>query len=91
MDWIPLLLAFCAGFLLALTAAFLLRIIQGRTARELANELFRESEVQRRANIDMIMENLKANFGNLSLNALSRSTEEFLKLQKSMPKFAWQK
>ena len=83
MDWIPLLLAFCAGFLLALTAAFLLRFIQAKTAKELANELFRESELQRRANIDMIIENLKANFGNLSLNALSRSTEEFLKLAKA--------
>ena len=83
MDWIPLLLSFCAGFLLALTAAFLLRLIQAKTAKELANELFRESELQRRANIDMIIENLKANFGNLSLNALSRSTEEFLKLAKA--------
>lgn len=83
MDWIPLLLAFCAGFLLALTAAFLLRLIQAKTAKELAYELFRESEMQRRANIDMIIENLKANFGNLSLNALSRSTEEFLKLAKA--------
>ena len=31
----------------------------------------------------MIIENLKANFGNLSLNALSRSTDEFLKLAKA--------
>ncbi len=83
MNWIPLLLAFSTGFLLALIAAFLLRLIQAKTARELADELFRESELQRRANIDMIIENLKANFGNLSLSALSRSTEEFLKLARA--------
>ncbi len=80
MNWIPVFIAFLAGFLLALAAAFLLRLIQAKTARELADELFQESEMQRRANIDLILENLKANFGNLSLNALSRSTEEFLKL-----------
>lgn len=83
MDWIPMLIAFIVGFLLAIAIAFLLRFIQAKTARELANELFRESEMQRRANIDIIIENLKANFGNLSLNALSRSTDEFLKLAKA--------
>jgi DNA recombination protein RmuC len=83
MNWIPLFIAFLAGFLVALTAAFLLRFIQAKTAKEFADELFRESEMQRRANIDMVIENLKANFGNLSLNALSRSTEEFLKLAKA--------
>ncbi len=83
MNWIPLFIAFLVGFLLALIAAFLLRLIQAKTAKELADELFQESELQRRANIDLILENLKANFGNLSLTALSRSTEEFLKLAKA--------
>ncbi len=83
MNWIWMLIAFIAGFLLALVAALALRFIQGRTAKELAAELFRESEMQRRANIELIIESLKANFGNLSLAALSRSTEEFLKLAKA--------
>lgn len=83
MEYGPLIFAFLAGFIIALGVAFLLRFIQARTAKDLADELFRESEMQRRANIDMIIENLKANFGNLSLNALSRSTEEFLKLARA--------
>ncbi len=83
MDWIWMVISFLVGFFVALVTAFGLRLIQGRTARELAAELFRESELQRRANIDLIIENLKANFGNLSLDALSRSTEEFLKLAKA--------
>jgi len=83
MEYVPLFFAFLAGFIIALGIAFLLRFIQARTAKDLADELFRESEIQRRANIDMIIENLKANFGNLSLNALSRSTEEFLKLARA--------
>lgn len=83
MNWAWMLIFFIAGFFIGLVAAFALRIIQGRTAQELAAELFRESEMQRRANIELIIENLKANFGNLSLEALSRSTEEFLKLAKA--------
>lgn len=79
----PLIAALSAGFLLGMMAAFLLRIIQARTARDLAEELFRESEDERRDQIESMMEHLKAVFGNLSLEALSRSTDEFLKLARS--------
>jgi DNA recombination protein RmuC len=77
------LLALIAGFILGLVAAFALRLIHGRTAKELADELFRESEAQRKANVDTVIENVKASFGSLSLDVLSKSTEEFLKLAKS--------
>jgi len=80
MDWWPILVAFLAGFILALAMAFALRIIQAKTAKDLADELFRESEAERRASIDAVLENLKASFGNLSFEALSKSTDEFLKL-----------
>lgn len=83
MSWLPMLGAVLAGFVLGLATAFALRLIQAKTAEELAEELFRESEAQRRANIDALLENVKASFGNLSLEALSRSTEEFLKLAKA--------
>jgi len=53
------------GFILGLVAAYLLRRI-----------LFRESETNRKE----IMDAMKASFGSLSLEALSKSTEEFLKL-----------
>lgn len=83
MAWVPIFLALLAGFVLGLVAAFVLRIIQSRTAKQLADELFQESEVQRKANIEAIMDGIKANFGNLSLEALSKSTEQFLVLAKS--------
>lgn len=83
MAWISVLVALVIGFLLGLGAALLLRLIQGKTARRLAEELFQESEEQRKASIDAILENMKATFGNLSLDALSKSTEEFLKLAKA--------
>ncbi|HUJ91045.1 MAG TPA: DNA recombination protein RmuC [Syntrophorhabdales bacterium] len=80
MDWILAVISLVAGFILGLGAAFLLRIVHTKTARELAGELFRESEAQRKANIDAVVENVKATFGSLSLDALAKSTEEFLKL-----------
>ena len=83
MSWVPALIALLAGFILGLAVAFVLRLIQAKTARELADELFRESEEHRKANIDAVIENVKASFGSLSLDALSKSTDEFLKLAKA--------
>ena len=83
MDWVPALVALIVGFILGLGAAFLVRIVQSKTARELADELFRESEAQRKANIDAVVENVKVSFGCLSLDALAKATEEFLKLAQS--------
>jgi DNA recombination protein RmuC len=83
MEWLPFLMIFLVGFLLGIGAALLLRLIQSKTAKELANELYRENENLRQQSMNILVENLKANFGNLSLNALSKSTEEFLKLAKS--------
>lgn len=83
MSWIPVLIALFAGLILGIAFAFALRLIQARTAKELADELFRESESQRKENIDAVIENVKASFGDLSLNTLSKSTEELLKLAKA--------
>lgn len=83
MSWVPALVALFTGFVLGLAVAFVLRLIQAKTARELADELFRESEEHRKANIDAVIENVKASFGSLSLDALSKSTDEFLKLAKA--------
>ncbi len=83
MSWAPVLIALFAGFLIGLGVAYVLRVIQARTARELADELFRESEAQRKATMEAVIENVKESFGSLSLDALSKSTEEFLKLAKA--------
>lgn len=83
MDWLSILIGLFIGFMLGLLVSLVLRLQQGKTAKELAEELFHESEAQRKANIDVILENIKSSFGNLSLEALSKSTEEFLKLAKT--------
>lgn len=82
MNWLSPLIGLAIGFALGLLAALLLKLIHGKTAKELAEEIFHESEAQKKANIDSIIENIKASFGSLSLDALSKSTEEFLKLAK---------
>lgn len=83
MKWIPVLVALFIGYILGLVCAFALRFIHAKTAKELADELFRESEAQRKISIDAVIENIKASFGSLSLDSLSKSTEEFLKLAKT--------
>jgi DNA recombination protein RmuC len=80
MNWVSVLIALFAGFIVGLAVAFVMRLLQTQTAKQLADELFRESEAQRKENIDAVIENVKASFGSLSLDALSKSTEEFLKL-----------
>jgi len=83
LSLLPLAVALVAGFLLGLCAAWLLGIIQAKTARDLAEELFAESEAKRRDQLEMITDHIKDAFGALSMEALSRSTEEFLKLARS--------
>ena len=83
MNWLSVLIGIFIGFVLGLLVSIVFRLQQAKTAKELAEELFHESEAQKKANIDAILENIKASFGTLSFDALSKSTEEFLKLAKS--------
>jgi len=83
VDWLSTLIGLIIGFGLGLVAALLLRFVHGKTAKELAEELFHETEAHKKADMDRIIDNIKASFGNLSLEALSKSTEEFLKLAKA--------
>ena len=80
MEPIWMLLVFVIGAFVGLGIAVVFRLIHRKTATEIAQELFRESEFQRQAGLSIVMENLKDSFGKLSFDALSRSTEEFLKL-----------
>jgi len=79
MSWIALAI----GFIVGIGVAFALRLVQAKTTKQLTDELFRESEAQRKADMDAVIEDVKASFGSLSLDALSKSTEEFLKLAKT--------
>jgi type II secretory pathway pseudopilin PulG len=83
MHYLPLIVALIVGFALGLAAAVLFRITHTRSARQLAAELLSERETERRSDMETVIAHVKASFGSLSLEALSRSTEEFLKLAKA--------
>ena len=83
MEWPPLLVAAASGFVLGIAVAFLFRLIQSKTAKKVADELYLDAEKWRRESLDSIVNEMKASFGSLSLETLAVSTEEFLKLAKS--------
>lgn len=83
MDWASAFIGLIIGFGVGLVVALLFRFMHGKTAKELAEELLLETATQKKADMDAVIENIKQSFGNLSLEALSRSTEEFLKLAKT--------
>ncbi|MBU0520146.1 DNA recombination protein RmuC [bacterium] len=72
------------GFLLGIGAAFVLKIISAKNARDIAAEMYRETEDQRRQQVEQVIDSVKDSFGSLSLEALSKSTEELLKLNKEV-------
>jgi len=83
MNWIALLISLILGIFIGFGTALVLRLIQAKTAKELAEELYLQSESKNREHLMALIEGLKDSFGSLSLEALSKSTEEFLKLAKA--------
>lgn len=79
---VTIFIALIVGVGLGFGIAFLLGVSRTKTAKQLADELFQESEDKRKETINAVIDNLKESFGNLSLSALSKSTDEFLKLAK---------
>lgn len=80
MDWPLITATLTVGFILGFTAAYLIRLNQFKASREIAEELYKKSEIKQQENMEAVMEGVKSSFGSLALDALSRSTEEFLKL-----------
>jgi len=66
---------FAAGFVLAYVA----RRRRSKAARELAEELFRETENLRREESNVILERVRAVFSELSLETLDKTTEQLMK------------
>lgn len=68
------------GFVGGAVAVALAKIWRLRTATAMAQEIFAKTEAERQRQTDGLAETLRAQFGDLSLKALSQNTEEFLKL-----------
>lgn len=82
MNWLHISLSLLIGIIIGIAFTYIFKIIKTKTAKEIVDELYKETESQRKEDIDDVIENLKESFGSLSLEALSKSTEEFLKLAK---------
>ena len=77
MDFI---IAFVIGVLVGAFAALAIGWIKKREAKEIAQELLVQTQSEKLADLNSIIDNLKVSFDALSLNALSRNTDQFMKL-----------
>ncbi|MFH2037147.1 MAG: DNA recombination protein RmuC [Candidatus Zixiibacteriota bacterium] len=82
MDWLIALIIFVSGFLLGLILMSYLKRNQANSGREMAEKILAESEENKKEALNTIIDNIKNSFGNLSLEALSKSNTEFLRLAK---------
>ncbi|MBW1683311.1 MAG: DNA recombination protein RmuC [Deltaproteobacteria bacterium] len=80
IGWVAIPAALVSGFILGLLAAWALGVFQRRQARELAETFKAQAETEKKEALDAFLETVKATFGDLSLQALSRSTGELLKM-----------
>ena len=74
------LFIFVIGALFGAAVVLVVHVLKQKDARALARELVSETESQKIQDLEALMGKIKDSFGALSLDALSRNTEEFLKL-----------
>jgi DNA recombination protein RmuC len=71
---------FVSGFLLGALILFLIMNNQKKSVQELAEELDRRTRDEKMHEVDTLIAQVKDSFGSLSMEALGKSTNEFLKL-----------
>ena len=74
------LMIFVAGALFGAAIVSIVYVLRRKEARALARELMSETESQKIQDLEALIDKIKDSFGALSLDALSRNTDEFLKL-----------
>ena len=74
------LLAFILGAVFGAMAVVLVNYFQRHRARELAQELLNQTQQQKMQELEILLNRVKDAFGSLSMEALKKSTEEFLKV-----------
>ncbi len=79
---ILIVVSIVAGFALGFAAAYVLRVIQSRSARQIAEELIKETDDLRMQQVDQVIESVKNAFGSLSLDALRKANEQLTELAK---------
>jgi DNA recombination protein RmuC len=74
------ILAFVAGAVFGAILFLLVHLLRKREAGSLARELVNQTEAEKVTDLDALMGRVRDSFGALSLEALARNTDEFLKL-----------
>ncbi|MCI0596253.1 MAG: DNA recombination protein RmuC [candidate division Zixibacteria bacterium] len=74
------ILAFIIGTLVGGGAVLAVVGIKRREAKAVAQELLAQTQAEKLADLNSIIDNLKVSFDALSLNALTRNTDQFMKL-----------
>ena len=71
---------FIIGFLVGAVLLYIIMNRQQKSAKELAEELSRQTQEEKLREMDRIINQMKESFGSISMESLSKSTSEFLKL-----------
>ncbi|MDI6751864.1 MAG: DNA recombination protein RmuC [bacterium] len=74
------IIGFIAGVIFGAVIVLVINWLRGKEAKKIAKELIAEAETQKLQDIEIIINRIKDSFGALSLEALSKSSDEFLKL-----------
>lgn len=75
MELIPLLAALLVGFVIGFGAAFILKVLNTQTARELAGNILEENEIRRQENTNTVITTVKAQFSDIWPKIISQTTE----------------
>lgn len=71
---------FIGGVLFGVVVEYVVYTLRKKEAKEIARELVSETESRKVEDLEALINKIKDSFGSLSLDALSKNTEEFLKL-----------
>ena len=75
-----LVIGIIGGFIVGVLLAIIVQAVRKKSARALARDLIAQSQTQRVQDVEALLSRVKDAFGALSHDALSKSTQELLKL-----------
>src|SRR5574341_2083670 len=73
-------IAFVIGILVGAAAVLAVAWVKKHEAKAVAQELLAQTQAEKLADLNAIIDNLKVSFDALSLNALARNADQFMKL-----------
>ncbi|MEA3486056.1 MAG: DNA recombination protein RmuC, partial [Thermodesulfobacteriota bacterium] len=74
------LLVFIIGVVSGVVIMLLVNWVRKRDTEKIAREAVEQAESRKIKDVDSLLDRVRESFGTLSLNALSKNTEDFLKL-----------